>query len=198
MAFSALIAEIEGPMFRNGKVFSLDHLKEIFLKSLMEFKIESNLKMRPFINKIQMYYTFNDKCKVNVIPYPDYFVYSNHLNELQVAPQINKLRRDKENECNRNSKFHEEVGEENGEIKTKLRFSCTECGYKCNKKSSIKNHIKKHELGSIEKIVLSKEFMCDICGKMLKSQKSLQVHLNTHSGEKYSCSKCDKILHSKA
>ncbi|CAL4066531.1 unnamed protein product, partial [Meganyctiphanes norvegica] len=81
--------------------------------------------------------------------------------------------------------------------KKKWRFSCTECGYKCVKKSTLKKHSKKHEMRSIEEIVLSKQVMCELCGKMVKSKNSLKVHMQSHSGEKFPCSHCEKVYNSK-
>ena len=114
-------------------------------------------------------------------------IYSNHLSESQVAPQINALKKciEDENSSNKVS--------ENSEIKDKWRFVCTECSYKCQKKSSLKKHMEKHDLRSVE------EIMCDVCGKMLGNKKSLQAHLLTHSDEKekYSCSQCNRTYLSK-
>ncbi|CAL4066535.1 unnamed protein product, partial [Meganyctiphanes norvegica] len=176
-------------MFRNGKVFSLVELREKFLKKLMEFNIESDQKMHLFANRVKNYYTFNNKCRVNVIPYPDCFVYSNHFSELQVASQVNELKKEQ---------VADDLAEStSSEIKKKWRFSCTECGYKCVKKSTLKKHSKKHEMRSIEEIVLSKQVMCELCGKMVKSKNSLKVHMQSHSGEKFPCSHCEKVYNSK-
>ncbi|CAL4140758.1 unnamed protein product [Meganyctiphanes norvegica] len=203
MAFRAVITEIENPMFKDGKVFSLVKLREMFLTILMEYKIESTRNLNAFSNKIKEYYTFDNKCRVNIILYPDYFIYSNHLSESEVTPQINELKKEQFSkdlaDSNKDTLFEVESNKdsENNEKKKKWRFLCTQCGYKCLKKGALKKHLKKHEVKNIEGIALPKPVMCDICGKMVKSQKSLKVHLLSHSGETYPCPQCEKIYKSK-
>ncbi|CAL4074268.1 unnamed protein product, partial [Meganyctiphanes norvegica] len=136
------------------------------------------------------YYTFNNKCRINITPYPDYFIYSNHLSESQAASQINRFK------C---QQVAENLADSNNvEIKKKLRFLCNECGFRCSTKRSLNKHNKKHDLRSIEEIVQSKQIMCDVCGKLLKNKEVLKVHLRIHSDVKYPCTQCDRTYFSKS
>ncbi|CAL4096808.1 unnamed protein product, partial [Meganyctiphanes norvegica] len=197
-AFKPVVERMEEPMFRHGKVISLLELREIFIQNLKIFNIETEQKMSQFAQRVKAYYTFK-KCRVKCLMYPDYFIYSNHLSEAQVAPQIFRMRKERENEGSEQVNT-EDSNKDSSNIKPKKkwRFACTECGYKCYKKNSFQNHIKKHELKSIEEIVLAKQEMCEVCGKMLKNKMCLKIHLRMHSGEKFSCSQCDRAYYSKS
>ena len=98
-------------------------------------------------------------------------------------------------------------------------YVCERCGFQTERKSAmalhqkrclrIKDHKSQHcdiaavTLKEIEKHVLSKHsdgtHDCDICGKILKSVVTLQLHKRTQHGEMkiFKCSNCQKESHSK-
>lgn len=221
-SFKAVITEIEDPMFKDGKVFGLHELREKFLNNLSEFEIESDMKMCTFANRLKTYYTFDNKCKVIVIPHPDNFIHSKYVSESQIAPQIDELTKSRSNESmeegaedlagskitvnfDGNKKWRYSCnkcafkcyGKNTYDKHTKKheRFKCTKCDYRCFKKGSLKEHMKEHKL-TLEEINLAK-IMCDTCGLMLRNQQSLKVHMKKHSGEKFYCLQCDKSYFNK-
>ncbi|CAL4063497.1 unnamed protein product [Meganyctiphanes norvegica] len=197
-AFRTVLSEIEEPMFRNGKVFCLVELKEKFLSKLLEFNIKGAQRMKEFVKRIKKYYKFSGKCRVNVIPYPVYCMHSIYLTELYVSRQIEQIKKGKDNQNEDGSQSLVQGVDDLGDSSTKKsklknnkRFSCPECKYKCCYETSLKKHIKKHSLGTVESLI-SKEIMCDFCGKILKNKQSMKVHMRMHSGENYPCSQCDR------
>lgn len=66
-------------------------------------------------------------------------------------------------------------------------FLCTfeGCGHRSKKKSFLKSHLKSHDTKR------KRDFHCALCSKKFFSIKSLQTHIDTHTGEKwYKCLFC--------
>uniref|UniRef100_A0A1E1WL68 Protein krueppel n=1 Tax=Pectinophora gossypiella TaxID=13191 RepID=A0A1E1WL68_PECGO len=63
-----------------------------------------------------------------------------------------------------------------------MYFTCATCGKQFRHAYSLKTHLRVHETGS---------FKCSICQKALKTQKSLQGHMNRHYNiRNYNCEDC--------
>lgn len=62
--------------------------------------------------------------------------------------------------------------------KNKEIFQCDKCSYKGISKQALRRHRVTHG---------PKKFLCDDCGKLLKSRITLKIHQQTHTGEKPHC-----------
>ena len=70
------------------------------------------------------------------------------------------------------------------ELDHRLAFECTTCLKRYQTLINLKRHI--HIVHSN-----AEQFLCNTCGKVLKSKGSLEDHTRTHTGEKpYSCPRC--------
>ncbi|XP_071806934.1 uncharacterized protein [Asterias amurensis] len=100
-------------------------------------------------------------------------------------------------------------------------LACTQCNFKTQWKSSLKNHVNTKHNGkeSLEYFKCSqcefktkskfyikrhenthsddRPFICEICGKSLKTETVLKIHMETHQDHKYPCAECDFVAKSR-
>ncbi|XP_075207035.1 uncharacterized protein LOC142312045 [Anomaloglossus baeobatrachus] len=111
---------------------------------------------------------------------------------------------------------HNKMNEHQRPFRGKKRFSCSECGKCCVRKSDLVKHLRFHtgekpfscsECGKCfsQKCDLAKHFRihtgkqpfsCSICGKGYSARSKLFTHQRNHTGEKspFSCSECGKCF----
>lgn len=74
-------------------------------------------------------------------------------------------------------------------------FECDECDLKFRTSVALKGHKKFHhpdENGEIQKLV-NKEFICNVCGKVLRGMGTLRIHQMIHTQDfKFECDVCQK------
>lgn len=86
------------------------------------------------------------------------------------------------------------IKEWHSDVKDIINIPCTEgdCKKIFQKKSSLKNHIRFHHYGLKHR---KQNYVCEICGKTVKSSWSLKDHKYTHMPEDqypYACERCPK------
>lgn len=88
-----------------------------------------------------------------------------------------------ENECENVILFPSNL---KNQLKTELRFECSECQKKFKVKSSLAKHMLIHSD--------VKDFSCADCGKMFKSKALLDRHVYVHVKKPYKCTICLKLF----
>lgn len=72
------------------------------------------------------------------------------------------------------------------------QFQCSLCSYSCRQKGQLKSHEKRKHYRNFS-------FKCDLCGNGYHTKLELQVHTNSHTGERpHMCDVCGKSYPSKS
>lgn len=87
--------------------------------------------------------------------------------------------------CDKRFVLHGEIKKHIEAVHLKIRkYSCSKCSITYKRSHNLRDHMKNEHKDSF----VSQEYICPICGKILKTSNSLNSHQITHTGEyKYKC-----------
>ncbi|XP_015834166.2 zinc finger protein 250 isoform X47 [Tribolium castaneum] len=97
--------------------------------------------------------------------------------------------------CSKGFKTNRQLKQHQGQHESSFvgfKFVCPECSGIFSRKYCLDKHIQRIHSGGKKRVA------CDICGKFLRCNSSLETHMKTHTGENFVCDVCNKVLSGQA